>query len=85
MNVMEPWARSTPGSTVEKVYALSLEILRICGILLQPFIPGKADMLLNAMKIPRTQRTLQHAWCLRGTVNYITPGVKLFSRGHQRT
>jgi methionyl-tRNA synthetase len=85
MNVTEPWAKSTPLSMIEKVYALSLETLRVCGILLQPFIPAKAGMLLDAMRIPQTQRALQHARCLHGTVDNITPGFKLFSRGRQRT
>ena len=80
MNATEPWAKSTPEAVTGRVYALSLEILRICGILLQPFIPAKAGILLDAMDIPRSERTLQHAQYLRSPVGNITPGVKLFSR-----
>ena len=80
MNATEPWAKDTPEVITERVYALSLEILRICGILLQPFIPAKAGMLLDAMDIPPSERTLQHAQLLRSLVGNITPGVKLFSR-----
>jgi methionyl-tRNA synthetase len=62
------------------VYALSLETLRICGILLQPFIPSKAGMLLDALGIPRSERCMQHAQYLSRSVGSVTPGVKLFSR-----
>jgi len=80
MNATEPWARNTPEAVAGKVYALSLETLRICGILLQPFIPTKAGVLLDAMDIPRSERLLQHAKYLRSSVGNVTPGVKLFSR-----
>jgi methionyl-tRNA synthetase len=80
MNATEPWAKNTPQAVTGRVYALSLEILRICGILLQPFIPAKAGKLLDAMDIPRSERTLQHAQYLRSSVGNVTPGVKLFSR-----
>jgi len=80
MNVTQPWAKTTPEAVIGRVYALSLEILRICGILLQPFIPAKAGILLDAMDIPRSERTLQHAQYLYSSVGNITPGVKLFSR-----
>ena len=80
MNATEPWAKNTPESVTERVHALSLEILRICGILLQPFIPAKAGVLLDTMDVPRSERTLQHAQYLRSSVGNITPGVKLFSR-----
>ncbi|KAI9467182.1 tRNA synthetases class I (M)-domain-containing protein [Lactarius psammicola] len=80
MNATEPWAKNTPQALVGEVYALSLETLRICGILLQPFIPAKAGMLLDAMSVSHSERSLQHARYLPGTVGSATPGVKLFSR-----
>jgi len=80
MNATEPWGKNTPEAVTEKVYALSLETLRICGILLQPFIPAKAGMLLDALGIPQSERALQHAQYLRRSIGNITPGVKLFSR-----
>ncbi|KAH9994147.1 tRNA synthetases class I (M)-domain-containing protein [Russula compacta] len=78
MNATEPWAKNTPDAVTGNVYALSLETLRICGILLQPFIPAKAGMLLDAMGIPRSERALEHAQYLRSPVGNVTPGVKLF-------
>jgi methionyl-tRNA synthetase len=80
MNATEPWAKDTPQSLIGEVYALSLETLRVCGILLQPFIPAKAGMLLDALSISHSERSLQHARYLPGTVGSAAPGVKLFSR-----
>ncbi|KAI9447870.1 tRNA synthetases class I (M)-domain-containing protein [Lactarius indigo] len=80
MNATEPWAKDTPQALIGEVYALSLETLRICGILLQPFTPAKAGMLLDAMSISPSERSLQHARYLPGTVSSATQGVKLFSR-----
>jgi methionyl-tRNA synthetase len=81
MNATEPWAKNTPEAVTGKVYALSLETLRICGILLQPFIPTKAGTLLDAMLIPRSERFMQHAQYLRSSVGTVSPGVKLFYNG----
>ncbi|KAH9002278.1 tRNA synthetases class I (M)-domain-containing protein [Lactarius hatsudake] len=80
MNATEPWAKDTPQALIGEVYTLSLETLRVCGILLQPFIPAKAGMLLDAMSISPSERSLQHARYLPGTVSSARPGVKLFSR-----
>ncbi|KAH9060995.1 tRNA synthetases class I (M)-domain-containing protein [Lactarius vividus] len=80
MNATEPWAKETPQALIGEVYTLSLETLRVCGILLQPFIPAKARMLLDALGISHSERSLQHARYLPGTVSSATPGVKLFSR-----
>ena len=79
MNATEPWAKDTPQALIGEVYALSLETLRVCGILLQPFIPAKAGMLLDALSISHSERSFQHARYLPGTVSSAAPGVKLFS------
>ncbi len=79
MNATEPWAKYTPKKLIGEVYALSLETLRICGILLQPFIPCKAGMLLDALSIPHSERSWEHGRYLAGTVISAAPGVKLFS------
>ncbi|KAI0268086.1 tRNA synthetases class I (M)-domain-containing protein [Gloeopeniophorella convolvens] len=80
LNLTEPWAKSTPQALIEKVYALSLETLRICGILLQPYIPAKAGELLDVMGVPPSERSLSHGEYLCGTIGEVMPGVKLFSR-----
>jgi methionyl-tRNA synthetase len=84
MNVTEPWAKNTPEAVIGDVYTLSLENLRVCGILLQPFIPTKAGMLLDAIGIPRSERFMQHAQYLRSSVRNVTPGVKLFSHASKK-
>ncbi|TFY75105.1 hypothetical protein EWM64_g8907 [Hericium alpestre] len=58
---VEPWRADTPDETVAKVYAVSSEALRICAILLQPFIPSKAAMLLDALGVDASARTWAHA------------------------
>jgi len=80
MTATKPWANDTPQALIEEVYTLSLETLRVCGILLQPFIPAKAGMLLDALSISHSDRSLQHARYVPGTVRGAAQGVKLFSR-----
>ena len=80
MNATKPWAKDTPQALIEEVYTLSLETLRVCGILLQPFIPAKAGMLLDALSIAQSERSLHHGRYVPGTVRGAAPGVKLFSR-----
>ncbi|KAH9948822.1 tRNA synthetases class I (M)-domain-containing protein [Amylocystis lapponica] len=55
------WADSTPIELTLKAHTLVRECLRICGILLRPFMPSKAELLLDACGIPLEQRTLQFA------------------------
>ncbi|KAI0053765.1 hypothetical protein FA95DRAFT_484434 [Auriscalpium vulgare] len=80
LTVTEPWAKSTPPGLTQQVYALSLETLRVCGILLQPFIPSKAEELLNALGAPASMRTWRHGRYAGGAVGDVLPGVKLFVR-----
>jgi methionyl-tRNA synthetase len=42
-------------------YALSVEALRVCGICLQPFTPGAAERLLDALHVPANERDWEHA------------------------
>lgn len=56
-----PWSSSTPPSVVLEVMTWSRETLRICAILLQPFIPGKAAELLDALRVSEGMRTWSHA------------------------
>ena len=72
-----PWAKSTPASVALHVQTLILECLRVCGILLQPFMPSKSSALLTALDIPDEQRTLEFAELGRGRVGQVRP-VRLF-------
>lgn len=78
MTETAPWAKSTPVSVTLNVQTLILECLRICGILLQPFMPSKSSMLLDALGVATEQRTLGVAELGQGQVGQVQPGVRLF-------
>ncbi|KZT06445.1 uncharacterized protein LAESUDRAFT_725881 [Laetiporus sulphureus 93-53] len=75
----KPWDKNTHMELVSAVYHLTLDVLRMCGVLLQPFMPGKAGMLLDAMHVPEDQRTIEFADIRRPWAGYVEPTpVKLF-------
>lgn len=63
-----PWASTTPPSTAVTVQTWSRETLRICGILLQPFMPSKASELLDALCVATEERTWECAEVGRGAL-----------------
>ncbi|OBZ70134.1 putative methionine--tRNA ligase, mitochondrial [Grifola frondosa] len=73
-----PWHRDTPLDVTSNVQALVLECLRQCGILLQPFMPSKAELLLNALDVPAEQRTLAYAAFGSPGLNQVQRGIRLF-------
>ena len=73
-----PWSPWTPPDMIIEVRTTILECLRISGILLQPFIPEKAGMLLDALDVPVEQRSLAFAGVGEGSVGVVRPGVRLF-------
>lgn len=73
-----PWSASTNITTAVDVRAAVLETLRVCGILLQPFIPTKAGQLLNALGVPKDQRFMAFAGLGQASVGAVTGGVRLF-------
>ncbi|KAA1466632.1 hypothetical protein DENSPDRAFT_831497 [Dentipellis sp. KUC8613] len=78
LTATEPWSKNTPSEKVEQIRALSLELLRICGILLQPFTPSKATQLLDALGVPADKRGWTHAGFCGGPIGSVKPSVKLF-------
>jgi methionyl-tRNA synthetase len=69
--------------TVSRLLSYTRETLRICGILLQPFVPTKARELLDALGVPGEKRTLRDARLGAGELpgsekRGVTP-VRLFS------
>lgn len=78
MTESAPWAASTSTDTIEAVYTTILETLRICGILLQPFMPSKAEMLLDALGTQPEQRTIMHSLLGQGKIGHVQSGVRLF-------
>ncbi|KAJ8107724.1 hypothetical protein OPT61_g8672 [Boeremia exigua] len=81
----EPWDKilefspGEPGEDVDRTIYLSAEALRMTGILLQPYIPNKAAMLLDQLGVQEDRRTL--AYCKPGAdLDYGTPLVSLGSK-----
>ncbi|KAI0371503.1 hypothetical protein BV20DRAFT_1016920 [Pilatotrama ljubarskyi] len=78
MTVAQPWSKDTPQSVAAEVQRLVFETLRECGILLQPFMPEKAALLLDSLGIPASQRTLWDAAYGKPGLGDVRPGVRLF-------
>lgn len=56
-----PWSESTSSRDIIHLLTWSRETLRICGIMLQPFIPTAASALLDALRVDRTARSYAFA------------------------
>lgn len=78
MTEAAPWSPKTDTEAVIAAEAIVLEALRVCAILLQPFVPGKATMLLDALDVPQDERTIQHAALGATQVRTVSSGVRLF-------
>ncbi|KAF8334830.1 tRNA synthetases class I (M)-domain-containing protein [Amanita rubescens] len=77
MTDIAPWEPTTKPDVVYTTYLTSVEALRVVGICLQPFTPGVASRLLDALRIPREERNWENARVLRDHVGAVE-GVKLF-------
>ncbi|KAG8763948.1 methionyl-tRNA synthetase [Ceratobasidium sp. 423] len=53
---LEPWLPTSSTDVVVRAHKYSVETLRIVGILLQPFIPTKADQLLTQLGVSYEDR-----------------------------
>lgn len=53
---IEPWARNTPPETVGACWLSAMETLRVVGVCLQPFVPGVAGRLLDALGVGQGER-----------------------------
>lgn len=73
----KPWA-SDPMLTYAS-YVTSLETLRITGVCLQPFMPGTAQRLLDALGVAMEERFWQMSGLGSGNVGDVE-GVTLFER-----
>lgn len=53
----EPWAhKKTNPARMGTILAVTAEVLRQAGILIQPFMPGSAEKLLDTLAVPLDQR-----------------------------
>ena len=78
MTQAAPWSKDTPAAVAADVQALVFETMRQCGILLQPFMPEKAALLLDSLGVPPDQRTLADAAFGKADLADVRPGVRLF-------
>ncbi|OAX41409.1 hypothetical protein K503DRAFT_767691 [Rhizopogon vinicolor AM-OR11-026] len=72
-----PWSPQNPPAVAQESYLLSLEVLRVTGVCLQPFIPEAARNLLDALGVPEGERSLDFAGVGKADVGEVR-GVKLF-------
>ncbi len=70
----EPWAlRKSDPARMNTVLYVTAEVLRIVGILVQPFIPESAAKLLDLLGVPSDQRLVETI----GEGGRLTPGTAL--------
>lgn len=74
----QPWLPSANDSHRAQIHAISVETLRICGILLQPFIPEKSVELLEALGTKPEERTWDYAKPGKGATGNFKRGIRLF-------
>jgi methionyl-tRNA synthetase len=55
-----PFGPGEPGEEVDKTIYLTSEALRMTGILLQPYMPTKAKMLLDQLGVDEARRTAEY-------------------------
>ncbi|KAH0559669.1 hypothetical protein GP486_003814 [Trichoglossum hirsutum] len=82
-----PWDLTKSGDPADKarldrIIYLSAEAIRICGILLQPYMPGKMNQLMEILGVQPDHRTYRHAR-LGADTSYGTPKVDL-GRGTEK-
>lgn len=71
-----PFGPGEPGEDVDKIIYLAAEALRITGILLQPYMPNKAKLLLDQLGVDDSHRTFDYCKPGRDS-DYGTPKVEL--------
>lgn len=72
---ISPWLATASPSAVHRALFFGSESLRIAAILLQPFMPDKADQLLEMLGVPAERRTWTHCGVGQGGVRTAcTPG-----------
>jgi methionyl-tRNA synthetase len=71
-----PFGPREPGEQVDKIVFLAAEALRMAGIMLQPYMPNKAKLLLDQLGVDESRRTFEY--CSPGKdLDYGVPMVPL--------
>lgn len=74
----KPWQLVKDPSSLDRlqtVLSLSIETLRLCGLLLQPIIPEAADKILNRIGIAATARNIEF-------IKYCLGELQVFDRSY---
>jgi methionyl-tRNA synthetase len=71
-----PWSTQNPPEAAQVSYLLSLEVLRVTGICLQPFISEAAHNLLNVLGVVKTERSMDFAAVGEGNVGEVMSGCR---------
>lgn len=74
---LAPWSSDTSPQVTRACYDTSLEVLRVSGICLQPFVPALAGRLLDALGVGHTERSWAFTEVGRGKL-IVKRGVRLF-------
>lgn len=78
---MMPYSEDDPGPDTDKIVYLAAEGLRIAGILLRPYMPNKAKMLLDQLGVDESKRSFE--WAQVGKdLDYGVPMIPL-GRKHE--
>jgi methionyl-tRNA synthetase len=82
----EPWAlKKTDPARMETVLYVTAEVLRIVGILIQPYVPGSAAKLLDLLSVPVDERTFAHLPQRLVSGRDLPPPVPVFPRFVEET
>lgn len=61
LQALSPWISTATKAEIHRALYYSSETLRIAGILLKPFMPDKADELLEALGVEKGRRGWEEA------------------------
>ena len=79
MTDIAPWKKTSCPLEVRACYVTSIEVLRVVGICLQPFLPEAAGRLLDCLGVPINKRNWADLEVGDETIGKaIISGVKLF-------
>ena len=77
-----PWSADTPDAAVARCVYQTVETLRVCGVLLQAYMPRSMARLLDVLAVPPAERKWEHivspeGAALRDAVPLHTTGEKI--------